>query len=49
MLGRTTPALGYARATLLRGALADAGRDRYPKLREARNTLRSRLGRLLGP
>jgi CelD/BcsL family acetyltransferase involved in cellulose biosynthesis len=46
MLGRTAPALGYARATLLRGALADAGRDRYPKLREARNTLRSQLGRL---
>lgn len=49
LLGRTAVARGYARATLLRGALADAGRDRYPKLREARNTLRSQLGRLRQP
>lgn len=49
MLGRTGPALGYARAVLLRGVLADAGRDRYPKLRQARNTLRSQLGQLRRP
>jgi CelD/BcsL family acetyltransferase involved in cellulose biosynthesis len=49
LLGRTAPALGYALATQLRGALADAGRHRYPKLREARNTLRSQLGRLRRP
>jgi CelD/BcsL family acetyltransferase involved in cellulose biosynthesis len=49
MLGRTGPALGYARLTLLRGRLADAGRERYPKLREARVTVRSQLGRLRRP
>jgi CelD/BcsL family acetyltransferase involved in cellulose biosynthesis len=47
LLGRSAVAAGYAGLVLLRGTLADAGRDRLPRLRQARITVRSSLDRLV--
>jgi CelD/BcsL family acetyltransferase involved in cellulose biosynthesis len=46
LLGRGPVSAGYAAAVLARAAAADAGRERYPRLRAYRSQLRSVLGRL---
>lgn len=46
LLGRSAPAGAYAGLVGLRRAAADATRERYPRLREARIQARSALGRL---
>ncbi len=46
LLGRGPVAAGYAAAVRLRGAAADAGRERVPWLRAARVRVRSAVGRL---